>query len=420
MASNAQSPRSQENDEIDKDILTKKDKLRLEAISSFFTTYNFDIHENAVKRVVAEKAIKADETVEEKNSEFEQSQSQSQIIKEADAKDIFSKAKTRFIPPKTISGFGIKKMPIDVVITIFGCISLILNFFDHQLYYAGNEDNFASTMEQIDSQKELIEQMSDTELSEYYSDTGILLMTHRYKHTPLNAVYRSGSILCSLFIVVLLFIQLIKDFRINLEKGKATSDSKLIKSQGFKIFLLESFVILINNIPFVDKVMVLDQMEKHITISSSTIVSSIAYVKVYLLFRMFGKISEWRNNIAEKYCEMEGCEANTGFAIKAVLKRSPLLALLVALLVSTSIFGIILFNFERPMNEELCGTGQNFSVIWNGMWLAVVTMTTGKSLDLYSRVRGLFRSKSLWKSCHCSCYLLGDFPYESACCSTHK
>lgn len=106
------------------------------------------------------------------------------------------------------------------------------------------------------------------------------------------------------------------------------------------------------------------------------------YLRFYLLFRLYGQISKWRSKIAVKYCEMEGCEANTEFAVKAVLKKSPLNALFIALVFSSIIFGAVLVNFESPM--DVVRDSNEFSFIWNGMWLAVVTMTTVGFGDYYA------------------------------------
>lgn len=153
--------------------------------------------------------------------------------------------------------------------------------------------------------------------------------------------------------------------------------SRLKKKSSFRFFLFEFLINLMMCPPGYDKVIRLDQNDDSILISYDTIVSSILYFKVYLLLRFFGQASIFRSSIAQKYCEIEGCEANTSFAVKAILKQSPIKVLGFALLISTVIFGVILCNFERPMNEQQGGEGMNFNLTWNGIWLAVVTMTTG-------------------------------------------
>ena len=146
------------------------------------------------------------------------------------------------------------------------------------------------------------------------------------------------------------------------------------------------------------------------------------YIRIYLFFRFYGQVSKWRSKRAIKYCEMEGCEANTEFAVKSVLKKSPLLALFSALIGSSVIFGTVLVNFENPMNEGQGGSGQDFTFIWNGMWLSVVTMTTGKKKKLFtnSGFWRLFCIESLWASCDRSHYFLGYFSDVTCGCSPHK
>lgn len=88
-----------------------------------------------------------------------------------------------------------------------------------------------------------------------------------------------------------------------------------------------------------------------------------------------------------KYCEVEGCEANTGFAMKASLKENPYASLLFAFVASALVLGVSVTNFEGPLNEYLIldpGSQQNFT-LWNGMWLVIITMTTVGFGDFYCR-----------------------------------
>ena len=180
---------------------------------------------------------------------------------------------------------------------------------------------------------------------------------------------------------MLLTSELISDHRTKIQKGKISADTQIYKSKGFRRFILELFINLIQCPPGIDGTFVIAQLDKKIKLSWDTILVSIMYIRIYLIFRFYGQISKWRSKRAIKYCEMEGCEANTEFAVKSVLKKSPLVALFYALIGSSVVFGTVLVNFENPMNEGQGGSGQDFTFIWNGMWLSVVTMTTGKLLS---------------------------------------
>lgn len=91
-------------------------------------------------------------------------------------------------------------------------------------------------------------------------------------------------------------------------------------------------------------------------------------------------LKKWTNELAEECCEPEGCEANTIFAMKAVLKERPFSTILVLMTLSTVIFGLAVRHFEQPYYEDIdssSGDFQDYSYIWNAMWLIMITMMTG-------------------------------------------
>jgi potassium intermediate/small conductance calcium-activated channel subfamily N protein 2 len=85
-----------------------------------------------------------------------------------------------------------------------------------------------------------------------------------------------------------------------------------------------------------------------------------------------------------KYCEKEGCEASTLFALKASLKDVPYPSLLTAFCLSSLVLGIPVKNFELPLNEYLSSGIQQYT-IWNGVWLIIITMTTVGFGDFFCR-----------------------------------
>ena len=104
-------------------------------------------------------------------------------------------------------------------------------------------------------------------------------------------------------------------------------------------------------------------------------------LRFYLVFRLFAQYSKWTKELAEQSCELEGCEANTTFAMKAVLKEKPFTSLLCLMVISAIIFGLAVRHFERPYYygwSPLAIGFQDYSYIWNGMWLIMITMMTGK------------------------------------------
>ena len=66
--------------------------------------------------------------------------------------------------------------------------------------------------------------------------------------------------------------------------------------------------------------------------------------------------------------------------MKAVLKEKPFLTILVLMTLSTVIFGLAVRHFEQPYYQTIpSGSSdfQDYSYIWNAMWLIMITMMTG-------------------------------------------
>lgn len=70
---------------------------------------------------------------------------------------------------------------------------------------------------------------------------------------------------------------------------------------------------------------------------------------------------------------MSGTDASFIFAVKALMKKKPYSVLIVALIISVSLFGFTLRIFERPLSTA---SNQNFDAIANSFWCTLITMTT--------------------------------------------
>lgn len=190
----------------------------------------------------------------------------------------------------------------------------------------------------------------------------------------------------TLILIVFLFFHMKLNYSLSVEVGKTEVGTSIFRTKFFRSFILEVLLNLIHAPPGVDAVFELDQLDKKIILSLDTILCSIMVFRIYLGLRLFAHYTKWRSELAVDYCEAEGCEANTLFALKALLKESPYLSLFISLILSSWVFGFTIRNFERPLNDNLgVGVGQDFKFIWNGMWLAVVTMTTVGFGDFFAQ-----------------------------------
>ena len=206
----------------------------------------------------------------------------------------------------------------------------------------------------------------------------ILIIFRRYKATPFTEILRGCVSATTAILIFFLFTHLVYNYKLSVEKGGVEVGTSILKTKYFRTFIIEVVINLIHCPPGVHLVFELSQIDKKIIISLDTLLSTLMICRIYLVLRLFVHYTQWKSELAVEYCEMEGCEASTAFAMKAMLQTSPLQSLFLALMISSYLFGSALTNFERPLNE-LTGdaSAMDFSFIWNGMWLAAVTMTTG-------------------------------------------
>lgn len=113
-------------------------------------------------------------------------------------------------------------------------------------------------------------------------------------------------------------------------------------------------------------------------------------LRVYLIIRMVTRYSVYRGAFADKSCARVGIEADTGFSLKCIYQENPFVLLFLAMMMSIVAFGFALRMFERPYYDDDDlepipiddDNYQDYSYIWNGMWVVVVTMASSKLLSL--------------------------------------
>lgn len=107
-----------------------------------------------------------------------------------------------------------------------------------------------------------------------------------------------------------------------------------------------------------------------------------SFVRIYIFYRFGLSISKFMNPRSKRVCQMNGCEANQMFAIKALMKEMPFELLLFTIFVTIVLFGYCLKIFEGPLSEA---SGQDYTSLSNGMWNVVITMTTTGYGDIYPK-----------------------------------
>lgn len=148
--------------------------------------------------------------------------------------------------------------------------------------------------------------------------------------------------------------------------------------------MLELTVCLIHWPPYIDWTFRLHQLHGSLTLSGDAVFNLVLLCRLYLAIRLLGGFSKWKSDIAQKACSESGCQASLGFAFKSLLQTSPLPLVSLSLVLVVCLCGWALRTFERPYSHQN-PIGHDFDSIWNGLWLAILSMTTVGYGDLYPR-----------------------------------
>ena len=185
-----------------------------------------------------------------------------------------------------------------------------------------------------------------------------------------------------------------------------TKSGGFAKSWHLPQIFIEFVICSIHCPPFLDWEFSIKQLGDHLVISLNAIVSILMMLKVYLLLRLFSWVTKWMNDKSITLCHQNQCSGGTLFSLKALFKQRPYLVLVLCFLLSVSMFGYAIRTFERPLytDEPLEGDTdwQDYAYVWNGMWLAVLIMSTvgygeifprthsGRFITVFSSFFGLF------------------------------
>ena len=79
---------------------------------------------------------------------------------------------------------------------------------------------------------------------------------------------------------------------------------------------------------------------------------------------------------------MHGCESDSMFAMKGLMKQKPYPILMGSLGITIIMFAYQLRIFEAPISEA---SGQDFTSMNNAMWNMIITLTSAGYGDLYPK-----------------------------------
>lgn len=280
-----------------------------------------------------------------------------------------------------------KKIKYNDTIAAFLAIGgMVVALIEYYFYHQGTGDTEQPSKEIYDMLSGTASNYALTMPVENYAE---FTMKKYNVTTPYTTSLRMIVTISTCVLMVPLFFHMRFNHSLAVLTGKAKVGVNILKTRYFRSFLAEVFINMIHSPPFLDTTFSFQQIDYTVTYSLNLILSNLMIVRIYLALRLFAHYTKWRSDLAMKYCEQEGCEANTVFAMKASLKESPYLSLLFAFLLSSLLLGIPVMNFENPLNEYLFllsdgSSYQEFS-LWNSVWYVVITMTTVGFGDFFAR-----------------------------------
>ena len=164
---------------------------------------------------------------------------------------------------------------------------------------------------------------------------------------------------------------------------KITQYDNLINTGVWKNLVVEMIMCGICPYPFFWNMTVTEYvatLEANAVYKINDLLVAACFMRLYLAGRFLFYLSDFLNPRTQRVCAINGCESNSWFAMKALMKQRPFPIILGSLAMSIIIFGYLIKIFESPLDEA---SGCEFKSLVNCMWNTIITMTSVGYGDIY-------------------------------------
>ena len=304
---------------------------------------------------------------------------------------ILSKQNTKKLKLRIITKYN------EIILCVLAIIGVILSQIENEDFYNNNKSNRIGVIKLItalDKNEWNISKINITDYNiSYIIDNSIDISNIDFSNVnniPLNMIISTKgkilriiilitSILCLPFIIIGNYLDYLNQYHF-----KGNDDTPFIKTIHFPDMLIHIIIILPFQYPIINGKIIYIEMDSYICFPISSILATVIFLRVFLLFKLFNHLTKFTNVLSEHVCEKYLCKANSQFAYKAFLKENPLFMLCTIFILSCVCFGLACRNFERYYWEFRDNKTQDWDYLWNCMWFVFVSMTTAGYGDIFT------------------------------------
>lgn len=200
---------------------------------------------------------------------------------------------------------------------------------------------------------------------------------YKYKAQILLSFSLALSVVTCIFVIVRENVEL----NIDKKRFKAPHFETIYSSGRLSTICLDCLIILVHPYPFIvgQEVEVWNAfLQMHVPYYINDFLQWIAMIRLVKAGIRLINLTMWKSNSAQRICFMYGCEADTLFGVKSLMKHRPISFIFGNLLAGAIFFAILLRYCEAQVNKVVFDSHIDFSRLDNCLWLVFVTMTTGR------------------------------------------